>query len=404
MNNYQNCLSVSTLNTVVRNTLEEKLSDIWVMGEISNFHHHPSSGHMYFTLKDSESEIRCTMFRINNLYLQYDPTNGLEVRIFGSVSYYEKRGQIQIKVSKMEPLGTGNLYEKYELLKKTLFEEGLFDSQKKQKIPPYPRMVGVITSGSSAAYQDIINVLNRRFPNIDILLYSAKVQGSEASQDIVEGIKLLNENSNVDIIIVGRGGGSIEDLWPFNEEVVARAIYASKIPIISAVGHETDYTIADFVSDLRAPTPSAAAELAVPILNDLVLNLSNTRKRLLLSIENKIQQGWICIDQLDKRISTNHPSVKIKNNIQILEKMCNRYINSIGIKYNDWIKNVNYLNRQLCSLGPNQVLERGYSISSTIKGEIIRSANQINVGDYFNVKTSKGVFYGRKASNIKNND
>ena len=221
MSNYQNCLTVSKLNNEIRNLLEEGISSTWVSGEISNFHHHPSSGHMYFTLKDDSSEIRCTMFSMSNVHLKFSPENGMKVRLHANVTIYEKRGQVQLKVATMETQGVGELHKTFEELKRSLEKEGLFEKVYKKKIPPYPNRIGVLTSGSGAAYRDILNVLNRRSPHVKIILHSIKVQGDGSSKEIVSGIELFNSHSNVDIIILARGGGSIEDLWAFNEEKVA---------------------------------------------------------------------------------------------------------------------------------------------------------------------------------------
>ncbi|MEL1223915.1 MAG: exodeoxyribonuclease VII large subunit, partial [Candidatus Neomarinimicrobiota bacterium] len=301
MSNYQDCLTVSKLNNKIRNLLEEGISNIWVVGEISNFHHHPSSGHMYFTLKDDSSEIRCTMFSMNNVHLKFSPENGMKVRLHGNVTIYERRGQVQLKVTIMETQGVGELHRTFEALKQSLAKEGLFEKVHKKKIPPYPNRIGVLTSGSGAAYRDILNVLNRRSPHVKIILHSIKVQGDGSSQEIVSGIELFNSHSDVDVIILARGGGSIEDLWAFNEEKVARSIFSSIIPIITGVGHETDFTIADFVSDLRAPTPSSAAEIAAPHLDELLSEILNYETRMLRIIQSQLEQRWLLFDQIEKR-------------------------------------------------------------------------------------------------------
>ena len=269
MSEFQDCYTVSNLNRKIRDLLEYQLIDIWVKGEISNFHHHPSSGHMYFTLKDGGSELRCTMFRMNNSYLKFKPSDGMEVRLFGLVTVYEKRGQVQFKVTNMEPLGLGDLYRAYELLKRSLDEEGLFDDRHKMKIPPYPNKIGIITSGSGSAYQDILNVLSRRNPNIDVLLKSVKVQGNGSAEEIVDAIEIFNNYDDVDLLVIARGGGSIEDLWSFNDEQLCRQIANSPIPIISGVGHETDFTLTDFVSNLRAATPTAAHKSSMEANNSI---------------------------------------------------------------------------------------------------------------------------------------
>ena len=400
MSEFQDCYTVSNLNRKIRDLLEYQLIDIWVKGEISNFHHHPSSGHMYFTLKDGGSELRCTMFRMNNSYLKFKPSDGMEVRLFGLVTVYEKRGQVQFKVTNMEPLGLGDLYRAYELLKRSLDEEGLFDDRHKMKIPPYPNKIGIITSGSGSAYQDILNVLSRRNPNIDVLLKSVKVQGNGSAEEIVDAIEIFNNYDDVDLLVIARGGGSIEDLWSFNEEKVARAIFDSSIPIISGIGHETDYTITDFVSDLRAPTPSAAAELAVPQLDDLLSYLAETKNRLIRSVIQLLEQKWQIKDQLQKRASYQQPIKKIERQFEKLNILHDRSVKLINVKYERWFQHIEYLSKQLLSLGPKQVLERGYAIPFNQSGEIIRRADQISIGDRFELKTAKGSLGAKKTSDI----
>ena len=400
MSEFQDCFTVSNLNIRIRELLEHQFTDVWVKGEISNFHHHPSSGHMYFTLKDTGSELRCTMFRINNSYLKFKPNDGMEVRLFGLVTVYEKRGQVQLKVSIMEPLGLGDLYKSFELLKKSLNEEGLFLEKHKEKIPSYPINIGIITSGSSSACQDILNVLSRRAPNINVLILSVRVQGDGAADEIVQAINTFNEYSGVDVLILARGGGSIEDIWSFNEEKVARAIFSSSIPIISGIGHETDFTIADFVSDLRAPTPSAAAELAAPLLDDMLLSISETQSRLIRSMKNQLEQKWQIKDQIDKRIANQQPATKIERQSEKLSQLYKRFLLAIDIKCEKYSKHTESLSKQLINLGPKHVLERGYAIPFDQSGNIIRRADQISVGEEFALKTARGSLSAKKTSDI----
>ena len=400
MSEFQDCFTVSNLNIRIRELLEHQFTDVWVKGEISNFHHHPSSGHMYFTLKDTGSEIRCAMFRINNSYLKFKPNDGMEVRLFGLVTVFEKRGQVQLKVSIMEPLGLGDLYKSFELLKKSLNEEGLFLEKHKEKIPSYPNDIGIITSGSSSACQDILNVLSRRAPNINVLILSVRVQGDGAADEIVQAINTFNEYGGVDVLILARGGGSIEDLWSFNEEKVARAIFSSSIPIISGIGHETDFTIADFVSDLRAPTPSAAAELAAPLLGDMLLSISETQSRFIRSMKNQLEQKWQIKDQIDKRIASQQPATKIERQSEKLSQLYKRFILAIDIKCEKYSKHTESLSKQLINLGPKHVLERGYAIPFDQSGNIIRKADQISVGEEFALKTARGSLSAKKTSDI----
>tara|TARA_Y100000814_G_scaffold26900_1_gene17676 strand:- start:69 stop:1277 length:1209 start_codon:yes stop_codon:yes gene_type:complete len=400
MSEFQDCFTVSNLNIRIRELLEHRFTDVWVKGEISNFHHHPSSGHMYFTLKDTGSEIRCAMFRINNSYLKFKPNDGMEVRLFGLVTIYEKRGQVQFRVSIMEPLGLGDLYKSFELLKKSLNEEGLFLEKHKEKIPSYPINLGIITSGSSSACQDILNVLSRRAPNINVLILTVRVQGDGAADEIVQAINTFNEHSGVDVLILARGGGSIEDIWSFNEEKVARAIFSSSIPIISGIGHETDFTIADFVSDLRAPTPSAAAELAAPLLDDILLSISETQSRLIRSMKNQLEKKWQIKDQVDKRLANQQPVTKIERQSEKLSQLYKRFILAIDIKCEKYSKHTESLSKQLINLGPKHVLERGYAIPFDQSGNIIRKADQISVGEEFALKTARGSLSAKKTSDI----
>jgi len=401
MSNYQDCLTVSKLNNKIRNLLEEGVSNIWVSGEISNFHHHPSSGHMYFTLKDDSSEIRCTMFSMNNVHLKFSPENGMKVRLHGNVTIYERRGQVQLKVTIMETQGIGELHKTFEALKQSLEKEGLFEKVYKKKIPPYPNRIGVLTSGSGAAYRDILNVLNRRSPHIKIILCSVKVQGEGSSQEIVSGIELFNSHNDVDIIILARGGGSLEDLWAFNEEKVARSIFSSIIPIITGVGHETDFTIADFVSDLRAPTPSSAAEIAAPHLDELLSEILNYKTRMLRVIQSQLEQRWLLFDQIEKRISLQSPTKKIENQAFELNQMRKRIQKAFLKKQNILSEEIRHLSKQLSSLGPYQVLERGYAIPMDEYGSVIRSSKHIDLGQSFKLKMAKDSFIAKKTSDIK---
>ena len=401
MSNYQDCLTVSKLNNNIRNLLEEGISNIWVSGEISNFHHHPSSGHMYFTLKDDSSEIRCTMFSMYNVQLKFSPENGMKVHLHGSVTIYERRGQVQLKVTIMDTQGVGELHKTFEALKQSLEKEGLFEKVHKKKIPPYPNRIGVLTSGSGAAYRDILNVLHRRSPHIKIILYSVKVQGEGSSQEIVSGIELFNSHNDVDIIILARGGGSLEDLWAFNEEKVARSIYSSIIPIITGVGHETDFTIADFVSDLRAPTPSSAAEIAAPHLDELLSEILNYETRMRRVIQSQLEQRWLLFDQIEKRISFQSPTKKIENQTFELNQMRQRIQKAFLKKQNILSEEIRNLSKQLSSLGPYQVLERGYAIPMDEYGSVIRSSKHIDLGQSFKLKMAKDSFIAKKTSDIK---
>ena len=401
MSYYQDCLTVSRLNSKIKTILENNASDVWVKGEISNFHHHKTSGHMYFTLKDDGGELRCTMFRTSNLYLKFAPKNGMEIRVFGSVTIYEIRGSIQLNVSIMESIGVGNLFKDFEVLKKNLQKEGLFESKYKKEIPSFPIKVGVITSSSGAAYRDIINVLHRRSPHVKTIFYSAMVQGPGSAQNIIEGINLFNENNLADVIILGRGGGSIEDLWTFNEESVARAIFSSNIPIISSVGHETDYTISDFVADMRAPTPSAGAEIAVPSRKDLLLRLKQNRDRLNYLIQNKLAQRWLYFNQLERRLSNQLPIKKINIQIETLQKSYGRLISIAEIKFEFLFGELEHLSKALFNLSPKKILDRGYAMPLRENGKVIRNSADIKTGESFHLKLANSSLVAKKTSDIK---
>ena len=392
--------SVSNLNEKIRTLLESILSDVWVKGEISNFHYHQSSGHMYFTLKDNKGEIRCAMFRNQNQYLKFKPIDGMEIKVFGLVTYYAQRGQVQLKVSIMEQAGLGDLHKRFELLKESLKEEGLFDLKNKLPIPKYPKRVGVVTSGSSAAFNDIVKVLKRRAPHVEIILKSVIVQGKDSMSDIANGIKVLDKYGGVDVIIIGRGGGSIEDLWAFNEEMVARSIFKVKTPTISAVGHETDFTISDFVADLRAPTPSSAAELASTSLEDILNSLKRAEDMFDNSFQRKLEQRFVALDHLENRISVQQPSKKIKIKIDSIMQFQRRINRSMDVIKNEYHGIIGALEKRLISLGPSQVLNRGYSIAYTEQGEVIRQSDDIKVGSPFILKTKKGTMGASKTSDI----
>ena len=325
----------------------------------------------------------------------------MKVRLHGNVTVYERRGQVQLKVTIMEEQGVGELHKTFEELKRSLEEEGLFEKVHKKKIPPHPNRIGVLTSGSGAAYRDILNVLNRRSPHVKIILHSIKVQGDGSSQEIVSGIDLFNSHSDVDIIILARGGGSIEDLWAFNEEKVARSIFSSIIPIITGVGHETDFTIADFVSDLRAPTPSSAAEIAAPHLDELLSEILNYKTRMLRIIQSQLEQRWLLFDQIEKRISFQNPAKKIENQAFELHQMEKRIQKAFLKKQNILSEEIRYLSKQLSSLGPYQVLERGYAIPMDEYGSVIRSSKHIELGQSFKLKMAKDSFIAKKTSDIK---
>ena len=398
MSKYQDHLTVSELTSKIKSSLNRDFSKVRVIGEVSNFHHHPSSGHMYFTIKDKSSEISCTMFKMQNRHLNFNVTSGLEVNLHGTVTLFEKRGQLQINVTSLEPAGIGELYKAYDKLKKQLKTEGLFDEKYKKSIPHFPKKLGIITSASSAAYQDILNVIKRRASFVKLCLYNVKVQGEGSSEQIIDGINALNAVEGISTIIIARGGGSIEDLWSFNNEFVARSIFNSSVPIISAIGHETDFTIADFVADSRAPTPSAGAELAVPSGADLLERLCHYERRLEQSIFNLIEQNSINIFQIEKRIIQQNPVKQKKNQFEKLNELKIRLIRNLMAQHKTHFDKVNHLQKQLIILNPDKILDRGYSIPFDQNGKIIRLPSQIDVGDIFKLKMAKGYMSAKKAS------
>ena len=395
----QNSLSVSELTLKIKSLIEPEFSGVWVKGEISNFKHH-TSGHMYFTLKDKAAELRCVMFRGLNQKIKFKPEDGMDVLIQGKVTVYEMRGQYQLIVQAMEPAGIGTLYLAFEALKKQLQSEGLFDPAKKTPLPKYPKKVGIVTSQSGAALSDMLNIFQRRAPYVELILRPTVVQGEEASRDIVNGIIELDRINTIDIIIIGRGGGSIEDLWPFNEELLARAISQCKTPIISAVGHETDITISDMVSDVRAPTPSAAAEISAPSTSELDQIISNKLNELYNFINLQLQQLWQSLDRLSDRHAFQRPNAMIERQREVETKLTHRL--SVSLKHMISINRtkIKGLVNEINALNPNDVLNRGYSIAFKGDGQIVRQENDIKVGESFVLKTGKGEMEAEKKKSL----
>ena len=319
-------ISVTELNLYIKDKInqDEFLNNVYVKGEISNFKHH-YTGHMYFTLKDEKSLIKCIMFKSSTERLTFTPKDGMKVKAFGNVAVFERDGVYQIYCKAMEEDGLGDLYQKYEELKIKLEKKGLFDPIHKKRIPFMPRVIGVLTSSTGAVIRDIINVSTRRNPNVYIRLLPVPVQGSGAEKEIARAIQIMNEKKLADVIILARGGGSLEDLWPFNEEIVAEAIYNSEIPIISAVGHETDFTIADFVADLRAPTPSAAAELAVKDIRDITDKLANYNKRYKLALNKKVEFMRLRFEKVMNRRAYTNPLQRVQDEYVRLDKNKKNY-------------------------------------------------------------------------------
>lgn len=427
-------LSVTDVNTYIKGVIDKDpfLSYVYIKGEISNLKFH-TRGHLYFSLKDENSKINAVMFNYESMGLNFIPKDGMNVEVKGKISVFVAGGNYQVTVTSMREDGVGNLYVLFEELKKKLNDEGLFLESHKKKLPRIPKKVGVITASTGAAVKDIISTINRRFPLTEIVLFPTLVQGAGAKENIVKMIKKANE-SDVDVIILGRGGGSIEDLWAFNEEIVARAVYESNIPIVSAVGHEIDYTICDFVSDLRAPTPTGAAELVVPSKLEILKYLSDYKSRILSVISNKISAYENNLKKLKSSYILNNPSSmyqnyeqrldniveklnsnilykidKNKDSVKLLEsklkllspiniykeekskleKLNIRLVNAIK-SYMDKEKNIlNNIEVKLELLNPDNILKKGYSLT-TINGKIIKSINEVKIGDTISTKLMDG--------------
>ncbi|MBQ9599884.1 MAG: exodeoxyribonuclease VII large subunit [Clostridia bacterium] len=375
------------MNAYVKKILDHNiiLNNVWVKGEISNFKHH-YSGHIYITLKDEGGLLKAVMFRSAASTLAFEPSDGMKVRARGRVSVYEAGGSYQLYIEEMIPEGVGELYIAYEQLKKQLEEEGLFDSRYKKPIPEYPKAVGVVTASTGAAVRDIINVITRRYPLSEIILYPAKVQGKGAAESVVKAIEYFNATKEVDTLIVGRGGGSIEDLWAFNEEITARAIFKSEIPIISAVGHETDFTIADFVADLRAPTPSAAAEIAVPSALELKSRIMAGQSRIQNNILGRIEGGRLLLNRFKMRT----PKDRIDEYNLRVDSLVRSMENSVKMKTLALRRSFAAEAAKLDALSPLQTLSRGYSIPTKEDGTVIRSAKEMKSGDEFVLRLKDG--------------
>ena len=385
-------LSVSQLNRYIKMNFDadENLANIFISGEISNFTNHYRTGHLYFTLKDDSAAVRAVMFNSSAKRLKFMPEDGMKVIARGRVSVYEASGQYQLYVDDMQPDGVGALNLAYEQLKEKLQKEGLFSELHKKPLPPYPEKVGVITSPTGAAVRDIINVLGRRFPYAEIVFCPVLVQGDGAHLQLTDAVNMFNSERAADVIIIGRGGGSIEDLWEFNDEGLARAVYNSDIPVISAVGHETDFTICDFVADMRAPTPSAAAELAVPDANELQYALSALKNRMFLNVSSGIADRRSRLEYLTSNGALKSPDEMLSNRSQRLDtafsKMLSSCENRIGGKKVEFISAATALSK----LDPMSVLMRGFAFVSDKSGKNVYSSQALAKGDKINVRFHDG--------------
>ena len=429
-----NIYSVSQLNQSVRLMLENQLGAVWLTGEISNFSQ-PVSGHWYLSLKDENAQVRCAMFRMKNLRVSFRPTNGMQVLVRANVSLYEPRGDYQLIIESMHLAGEGLLMQQFEALKLKLAAEGLFAQHLKKNLPHFSKAVGIITSKTGAALQDILHILQRRDPSLKIIIYPTAVQGKDAATDIAQMIELANQRQEVDVLIVGRGGGSLEDLWCFNEEMVARAIFHSHLPVISAVGHETDVTIADFVADVRAPTPSAAAELVSRNQTELLQQLQYRRQRLEIALDRLFAEKQQKLRHLSLRLHNQHPQAQLRIQQQLITQLSHRLQQSLRHRWQKTAENLTALSirlyknplplrlqqyeqqlaqlkvrlnshmnltlslqqkqlAHLCgkldSLSPLKVLARGYSITQNQQNFTIRSIKDVNVGEQIKTRLPDG--------------
>lgn len=426
--------TVSRLNQTVRLLLEREVGQVWISGEISNFTQ-PASGHWYFTLKDDTAQVRCAMFRNSNRRVTFRPQHGQQILVRASITLYEPRGEYQIIVESMQPAGEGLLQQKYEQLKAKLAAEGLFDQQSKQPLPSPAHCVGVITSKTGAALHDILHVLKRRDPSLPVVIYPTAVQGEDAPGQIVRAIELANSRQECDVLIVGRGGGSLEDLWSFNDERVARAIFASRIPIVSAVGHETDVTIADFVADLRAPTPSAAAEMVSRNQLELLRQLQSGQQRLEMAMDYYLANRTRRFTQLEHRLQQQHPQLRLARQQTVLERLRQRmtYAMDNQLKRSgqrqqrmtqrlnqhspqprihraqNRVQQLEYRLAQLMSarlsatrerfgntvthleaVSPLSTLARGYSVTTATDGNVLKQTKQVKAGDLLTTRLADG--------------
>jgi len=390
-NTGKSVLTVSEVNSYIKTMMDHDmlLYNIYIRGEISNFKPH-HSGHFYLTLKDEISSIRAVMFRSANIRLRFRPENGMKVIAQGRITVYERDGQYQLYINEMQPDGIGALHLAFEQLKGKLQQEGLFAPEKKKPLPAYPERIGVVTSPTGAAIRDILNILRRRYPQAKVFIYPVLVQGDQACYQIAEGIAYFNQTKSVDVIITGRGGGSIEELWAFNEEITARAIAASEIPVVSAVGHETDFTIADFVADLRAPTPSAAAELVAPSQYELRDKVNSLISRLYFAFNAGLENRRMYLNHLVQSASFRNPVDKINDKRILLDQLYRQLEKNMLYKMETLKKSFASLCGKMDALSPLAVLARGYAIVKNEQSNIIKSIHNVKAGEKIDVQFSDG--------------
>jgi len=418
-------LTVSELTRRLQETLEERFPAVWIEGEISNYRLY-GSGHAYFTLKDADAQIRAVLFRNRGRRIKFEPADGLHVMAFGSIEVYPQRGEYQLVIELLEPKGLGALQLAFEQLKARLQAEGLFDHARKRELPRFPRKIGIVTSPSGAAIRDMLRVIDRRFGELHIVIAPCRVQGDGAAEEIAQGLRDLNALGGVDIIIVGRGGGSLEDLWAFNEEAVARAIAASKVPVVSAVGHEVDFTISDFVADLRAPTPSAAAELVVREKQAVVDSLVQLRARLERFAARPLRDLERRVDELTTRLRremrgelgraghrvalatralrASDPVARVAGDRHRLESLQSRLVTALTRRRDRARYSLRSAVGRLDSLSPLAVLGRGYSLTRTPTGEVVHSPAQVHVGDAIRVLLHRGSLDARVTDTREQDD
>jgi len=385
--------SVSEVTAHIRDLMEGDpvLQDLWVKGEVSNLSI-PKSGHMYFTIKDEGAALKCIMWRNSVMRSIYQPQNGDMIEVHGSVNVYEAGGQYQLYADKVRPAGEGILFQQFLLLKEKLENEGLFDEDRKQLIPQVPKKIGIVTSPTGAALQDMRDTIQRRYPIVEVVLAPSSVQGDAAPNEIVDALERLNKFKGIDVILLARGGGSIEDLWAFNNEDVVRAIAKSEIPVICGVGHETDYTLSDFAADLRAPTPTAAAELATPDLIDVIYSLNIMRGELTYFIEEKIQNSQHILLSLRSSLDYLSPQNKIFQDLQTLDEIESRLNRRILHKMELSGAKLMGLEKQLAALDPYAVLKRGYAVVTNESGNVVKSVDDVSIDERINIRIQDGGF------------
>ena len=383
--------SVSEITDLLKSLIEQQphLQNVWVQGQVSNYSR-SGAGHIYFTLKDDKTQIQVVIFRSSAIGLRFVPKDGEEVLVQGRLNLYPARGQYQINANKVEPLGIGALQRAFEELKQRLADEGLFDAHHKKPLPAYPKKIGVVTSATGAAFQDICQQLRKRYPLAKVLLHPTLVQGEGAAEGIAQALQVMNQRNDIDVLIVGRGGGSIEDLWAFNEELVARAIFDSTIPVVSAVGHETDFTISDMVADHRAPTPSAAVEHIVPDQEEIFAQLEGYDAWLRRIINDRFDAQKTRLQDLEMRLSPTRRKDAIYQLHQTVDALDAACRTAVERRLNDSERDLHTLAQRLNALSPLATLQRGYSISRKTDGQVLTSAEQVSIDDRVEIQLADG--------------